>query len=77
MCSAITIGNSSKNAIFKDFHESGHAPQNQCLPKIAPYPLDPAASVYNWREDDVSHRSGKKKAVPFNSPKNVRRQSRV
>ena len=60
-----------KNAIFKDFHESCHARQNQCSLKIAPYPLDPAASVYNWREDEVSHFSCKKKVLPLNCPKNV------
>ena len=49
MCNAITIGNNSRVAMFSDCQDGGHAPQNQGLPKLAPYPLEPAESVYSSR----------------------------
>ena len=66
ICNERTVGNNYKKAIFKEVHEAGHAPQNHCLPKIAPWPLELAASVNSSREDGVSRLSSKINIVPLN-----------
>ena len=70
MCNAITTGNNSRVAMFRWCHERGHLPYNQCLPKTAPYPLEPAESLYSSKVLDVSQTSLKKKDFPLKESRN-------
>ena len=75
MCNAITMGNNSRVAMFRSCHEGGHLPYNQCVPKTAPYPLEPAESVYSSKVLDVSQTSVKKKDFPLKESRNCRHTS--
>ena len=52
------------------FHSSGNLPKNRLFLKHAPYPTDPAASVYSWSASLLTCSSYKKKAFPLKLDKN-------
>ena len=47
-----------------------HLPTNQSLPKIAPYPTEPAASEETWRSGMGAQRGDNRKLYPFHDWKN-------
>ena len=67
---AKTIGKSSLWAMDKGICNGDHLPANLSIPKIAPYPTEPAASEETWRSGMGAQREDNRKLYPFQDWKN-------